>query len=123
MKKINLLLSAAALCVSPALNAYDIFPVTRYTQSDRDGVIGLYSSYRPQMSATVDCSSFLMGVTYHYPQGTNQFLHLYEGECYDILETIDYWFQYNETACLHIDFDSKKWNLTKGADLCPRDAE
>lgn len=116
----NLLLSMAVLGVSPALNAYDIFPVTQYSRSDRDGVIELSSSYRPQMTATVDCNSFLMGVTYHQPQGKNQFLHLYEADCYDILETIDFWFKNNETACLSVDFDLRLWNLAKGADLCPR---
>jgi len=117
---LSMSMSMAALGVSPSLNAYDIFPITQYSRSDRDGVINLSSSYRPQMTATVDCNSFLMGLTYHHTQGTNQFLYLYDADCFDILETIDLWFQNNETACLSVDFDLKLWNLTKGADLCPR---
>lgn len=108
------------MSLSSALNAYDIFPITQFTPSDREGVVNFYSSYRPQMMATLDCGSFLMGITYYNPQGKNQFLHLFEDECYDIIETVDYWFQYNETACLSIDFEASKWSLTKGADLCPR---
>jgi len=103
-----------------SLNAYDIFPITRYTTSQREGVFNFYSSYRPQMLATLDCSSFLMGITYYYPEGPNQFLHLFEDDCYEVFETIDYWFEYEETACLQVDFTQKKWSLTKGADLCPR---
>ncbi|MAF77471.1 MAG: hypothetical protein CME63_04740 [Halobacteriovoraceae bacterium] len=107
------------MSLATGLNAYDTFPITRFTPSERDGVINFYSSYRPQMTATLDCSSFLMGVTYYYPKGQNQFLHLFEDECHEIFETVDYWFSYSETACLVVDFDQKNWNLIKGADRCP----
>ncbi len=120
MKKITLLCTVVGISggFSVSLNAYDIFPITEYSTTDREGVINLSSSYRPQMTATLDCSSFFMGITYYYPQGQNQFLNLYEDECYDIYETIAFWFQYDETACLLVNFKDKKWNLAKGADQC-----
>lgn len=117
MKRIYLLL--AVMSLSPALNAFDPFPITQFTPSDREGVVNLYSSYRPQMTATLDCSSFLMGITYYNSQGNNQFLHLFEDDCFEIYETIDYWFEYNETACLIVDFNQSRWDLIKGADFCP----
>ena len=120
MKKLTLLCTVVGISgsLSVPLNAYEVFPITEYSPTDREGVVNFNSSYRPQMTATLDCSSFLMGITYYYPHGQNQFLNLYEDECYDIYETIDFWFQYDETACLLINFENKKWSLAKGADQC-----
>lgn len=98
--------------------AYDSFPFTKVSSTFRDGVYKLTSSKVTSYDVTVDCASFLFGITYNYSKTDKPFLYLYEAECYDLLDTLVLWDENNQPGCLKVDFENKDWNLQKGIDGC-----
>lgn len=91
--------------------AFDSFPISDMLPvQDRYGVVNLITY--PQMELTLDCSSFLHGLSAKSANHSS-FLMLYESECHHIFNSLFTWFLEGKQACLKVDFKQKDWVLEK----------
>ena len=115
MKTISRIVLALFLASTSSL-AFENFPLTGWQASTyREDVFTLNS--HSQLDITLDCGSFLYGVTVKRP-GSENFLMLYESECYAIYDSLRTWFEAGEQACLKLDFTGKDWDLLKSTYDC-----
>lgn len=96
--------------------SFENFPVYKITEDpDRFAVFQLHST--SPYDLTLDCASFLFGVTIEDSQ-RRDFFHLYEQECYQVAAFIYDWTEVGDEACLKVDLAGKDWRLEKGIDDC-----
>lgn len=104
------------LIFSQSVLGFEKFPVHKLIpHPDRLGVFELES--HPSLKLTLDCDSFLFGL-FIQNSSRNDFFHFFEGECYEISESVSQWTQAGESACLKIDLVKKDWKLEKGIGAC-----